>query len=256
RLRRAVCHRRRDGAGAAAAALGGADRSGTGADREVIGGRRRTAAGELERADARLPVEGSVGGDVLVDVPERAVVAGVDRDGAVVTPTAQALRGLGPGAVDDRPLPLRHGPRRIARQPARVVNLGVERAAAEAETEAHVAGMVHGDAAHPAIVGVRRVGSLLIDGEAAAGNAQLVPTDPDRATGADAVVDDEGLVVAEVAVGEAVHEPVGEGVELLAGARLGNADAAAAGLRVRGSAESGRAGEGRTARRRPVGVEL
>ena len=132
----------------------------------------------------------------------------------------------------------------------------MERAAAEAEAEAHVAGVVHGDAAHPAIVGVRRVGSLLIDGEAAAGNAQLVPTHPDRAARGDAVIDDQGLVVAEVAVGEAVHEPVGEGIELLAGAGLGNAGAAAACLRKSGCAEGGRTGQGCIGRCGPVGVKL
>src|SRR5207237_3819087 len=46
------------------------------ADREVGRWRRRAAAGQLERADPGTPVERAARGDVLVRVPERAVIGG------------------------------------------------------------------------------------------------------------------------------------------------------------------------------------
>ena len=59
------------------------------------------------------------------------------------------------------------------------------------------------------------------------------------------MVDDERFMIAEVAVGEAVHQAVAERVKLVRGAWLRNADAAAAGQGegcdgdVRGSREGG-----------------
>src|SRR5437879_6247981 len=51
----------------------------------------RSAAGvELEGIDSRVPIEGSVGGDVLRRIIECAVVGWVDGHRAVIAPTAQA----------------------------------------------------------------------------------------------------------------------------------------------------------------------
>ncbi len=54
--------------------------------------------------------------------------------------------------------------------------------------------------------------------------ADLVPAESGASgLGADGVVDDERLVVAEVAVDEPVHQTVAEGLELLRRVELGNA---------------------------------
>lgn len=45
----------------------------------------------FERANAGVPIERAVGGEVLVRVPERAVVDGVDGHGAVISPAVEGL---------------------------------------------------------------------------------------------------------------------------------------------------------------------
>src|SRR5439155_25071683 len=178
-----------------------------GGDAEVGRG-RRTASRELKGSDARPPVEGTVRRDVFVGVPEGAVVDWIDRHRAVVAPATQAA-GLGAGPGDDRSLALRHRPRRVAGQAACVANLWVQRAAADAVAESDISRCVLGDAAHPSIVGVRRVRALLEDAEAvAASGPQLVPPDADRAPGYHAAVDHERFVVSEVAVRESITEAV------------------------------------------------
>ena len=137
------------------------------------------------------------------------------------------------------------------------MDAGVARAPADAEAEADVARLVLGDAAHPAVVGIGRIGALLKDAQGVtATRAQLVPADADRATGGDAVIDDQRLVVAEVAVGEAVHEAVGKGVQLLRSARLRDAGAAGASLREGCRRQRGRPGQGRIGGRGPIRMEL
>src|SRR5213078_3294369 len=64
------------------AAFGGDVRAGRHDDRS----RRARAIGELEIADARPPVEAARRGVVLLRVPERAVVHGVDAHRAVIAP--------------------------------------------------------------------------------------------------------------------------------------------------------------------------
>src|SRR5437879_5216974 len=77
--------------------------------------------------------------------------------------------------------------------------------------ERYVAFGIHGHAAHPAVLAVRRIAGvspLLVDRWAVPGHApQFVPADPGMVQAVDvhAVVQDQGLVVAEVPVGRAEH---------------------------------------------------
>src|SRR5207249_1001672 len=96
------------------------------------------AARELERPDSRVPVEGAVRGEVLVRVPECAVVGRIDTHARVVAPAAEGGR-LRAVAVDDRPLALRHHAERIAREPPGVVDSRMEAGARDAEAERDVA---------------------------------------------------------------------------------------------------------------------
>src|SRR5205085_10242251 len=63
---------------------------------------RSAAARELERGDARRPVEGAAALQVFGRVPERAVVHRVDRHGAVVAPAREVAAALRAGALDNR----------------------------------------------------------------------------------------------------------------------------------------------------------
>ena len=92
--------------------------------------------------------------------------------------------------------------------------------------------------------------------------AELVPAESGASgLGADGVVDDERLVVAEIAVDEPVHQTVAEGLELLRRVELGNALLPSIGIVADvidelGHRDLDRAGERAVGRRRPVDVEL
>lgn len=77
-----------------------------------------------------------------------------------------------------------------------------------AVTERHVARLVHRDTAHPAITGIGRIRALLENGWRSAGRAQFVPTNADAGASSYAVVNDQRLVIAEVAIGESVHQTI------------------------------------------------
>src|SRR5450759_638219 len=77
------------------------------------------------------------------------------------------------------------------------------------------------------------------------------------AAGIDGVIDDQRLVVTQVAVGQAVHQPVADAVHPLSGALL--RDAVTRGrtqLREPGDRQAGVLDEGRVGRRGPVNMEL
>src|SRR5205814_281688 len=165
---------------------------------------------QLERPDPGAPVERAVRGDVFARVPERASVDRVDAHRAVIAPAAQPPSGLRAGAVDDRPFALAHLARRVGGKSTGVVDLRLETRARDAETKSDASGLIHRDAAHPAVTRVGRVRPLLEEGEVAAARAELVPTHAGGGTGGNAVVHHERLVVAEVAIREPVHHAVGE----------------------------------------------
>ena len=136
------------------------------------------------------------------------------------------------------------------------MDLRIEARARFAESEPDPSRLIHRDTAHPPVAAIGRIRALLEDARIAAGDPQLVPADADRRAGGDAVVHDERLVIAEVAVGEPVHEPVGERVEPLSRAELRDTGSAAARFGVRVDPHAARTRERRVARRGPVDVEL
>src|SRR5262249_6063308 len=86
--------------------------------------------------------------------------------------------------------------------------------------------------------------------------ADLVPASPSRAAGGDAVVHHQRLMVAEVAVGQAIHQPVGQRIQLVGGPTLRDAGAPAARLGVRRYGDAGGACERGVSGRGEVYVEL
>src|SRR5207244_12742770 len=87
-------------------------------------------------------------------------------------------------AVDNRPLSLGHLPQCVARKPSREVNLRIDSGAGPTEAESHVAGLVHRDAAHPTVVGIGRIGSLLENGEIVwCSWSEVIPRAPPTGTG-------------------------------------------------------------------------
>src|SRR5262249_41353768 len=157
---------------------------------------------------------------------------------AVVTPAIEA-RALRAGALDERRLALRDLARGIAGEAARVTQRGLHRPARHAVADGEVARLVHRDAAHPAVRAVARGGRVLLEDRGRRPRrTELVPAHAGRPVraGVDGVVENERLVIAEVAVPEAVHQAVGERRELLGAALLRDAVArlvVARGLEVR-----------------------
>src|SRR5689334_11286198 len=100
------------------------------------------------------PVKGAVGLEVLGGVPESAIVARVDADGAIVAPAGQAA-GLRTAPGNERSLGL-HGSDGIGRYSAGIANGGTNRAARCAISHGDIAGLVHRDASHPPGSGIRR----------------------------------------------------------------------------------------------------
>ena len=91
------------------------------------------AAGELETPDSRAPVERAARLEVLIRVPERAVVHRINGHGAVIAPSIQICE-LRTGARLNNVLRL-HCAHRIGGQPPRVpyrrVNTAAGRAVAQ-----------------------------------------------------------------------------------------------------------------------------
>src|SRR5207253_865019 len=119
-------------------------------DPSLLPSSRLPAARELERGDSGSPrSEDQVGAEVLLRVPERAVVRWVEAQVAVVTPASLDLR-LGTGAGPGDLFGLRHLAERIARHPSGVPHRREVVRPGRAETDRDVAGMVHRYAPHPA----------------------------------------------------------------------------------------------------------
>src|ERR671935_1097200 len=217
----------------------------------------------MERPDSRRPRVRSRRWEVLAGEPERAVVPWVETEVAVVTPARTAVRrqsGLRPAAGRDRPLAEWQEAGPVGRRAAGVAERRERRGARDAVAEGNVAELVERGAPHPAGVAVRCVRPRLEQRRRAARDPpELVPTDP-RLIRADAdrLVDEQRVVVAEVAIREPEHQlVVVERIERRSAARLRNA----AVVRVRAHdplvlRDRNRGGTGETARPAPVGLEL
>ena len=101
------------------------------------------AARKLERTNSRVPVESAVRRQVLVRVPEGAVIAGIHGEARVIPPPGQShmvsVHRLRTTAVDDGALAKWHLTEWVAGQPARVVDLGMKSGARDAEACRQVA---------------------------------------------------------------------------------------------------------------------
>ncbi|OQA94793.1 MAG: hypothetical protein BWY25_02671 [Chloroflexi bacterium ADurb.Bin222] len=178
------------------------------------------AAGETEGADARHPGGVARRRQVLLCVPEGAVVHWINAHHAVVAPAIVAA-GLIAAADDQRRLGLGQRPQGIVRQPSGVAHGGIDAAAGHAVAQGEVALSVHRYTAHPAVMGIRGIRALLINRRRPAGVADLVPAHAGEiAARVHGVIDDQRFVIPKVAVGQPVHQPVADGVQFDRCARL------------------------------------
>src|ERR1700682_3410285 len=108
------------------------------------------------------------------------------------------------------------------------MNLGKEGGTGNAIAHRYVARLVHGGTAHPAPIRIRRVSALLEDTQIMTCiGAQLVPAhacvQDSSATHFYRVVHHQRFVVAQVAVGEPIHNPIGQGFKVCPPSSLGYA---------------------------------
>ena len=183
-------------------------------DRQVRGDARR----ESERSDVRLAEP--LSRHVVGGIPERAVIHRVHVERAVVAPATVADEVA---SVDEDLFALRHQAQGVGGQPSGVTDGRENRPAArDVVGEPDVAGLVHSDAAQPAVLPcgdgrVLRGERPLLEHRPAATvrPPQLEPADAGvvHAVHVDDEVADEGLVGAEVAVLEAPHRPLVDRIE-------------------------------------------
>ena len=128
---------------------------------------RHLAGGEFKRAYACGPVEASRGREVLVGVPEGAVVGWVNAGAAVVAPAGETA-GLGSAALIEDRFCFK-GAEWVAGHAAGEANRGIDGAAGDAEAEAEIVRCVCGHAAHPTAIRIGCVGALLVDRRAGCG---------------------------------------------------------------------------------------
>ena len=88
------------------------------------------------------------------------------------------------------------------------MNLRIERAAGQTEAERNVAGLIHRDAAHPTIIGIRSVGALLENCWRGTRRPNFVPTNADACPCGHAVVNNQRFMIAEVPIRESVHQTI------------------------------------------------
>lgn len=115
---------------------------------------------------------------------------------------------MGAGAADDQTFSLVHNSGRTRRKPSGITDLRMEAAAGGAVTERHVAGLVHRDTSHPAIIRIRRISALLENRWRRAGSPNFVPTHTDARARSHAVTNHERFVITKIAIVEAVHQPI------------------------------------------------
>src|SRR5205085_9457065 len=87
-----------------------------------------------------------------------------------------------------------------------------ERTAANAVAQGHIAGFVHGNAAHPAEASVWSKGALLRHTYRSIRILQLIPANASIIIGTDRhrAVYDQRFMIAEIAIGKPVHQAVSE----------------------------------------------
>src|SRR6266702_2008671 len=129
----------------------------------------------------------------------------------------------------------RHGIDGIGRLPTGYVNAWEQAPARGAETERHIAVLIHRDATQPE-VNVRVIERLLlVNKRNGARAANLVPAHRCQRPSSDRMIHNQRFMVTKVSVGQAEHHAIAEPVELLAGWWLGNArqcDGAGANLAI------------------------
>src|SRR5262245_34052095 len=190
------------------------------------------AGRQREVAYSRLPAPRRRRLVVLVDVPEGAVVGGINIHRRVITPAvADSLRAC---SIYEHGFTEGHLSQWVTAEPAGVADTREDRRrVGDAEAECHVAVLIHCDTAHPAVHAViGGVRALLEEGDLAASASDLVPAHPsDTRSRLDRLVGHKRLIGAEIAVGKPPGRPlpVGEDINLVVGARLRDTLSAARG---------------------------
>ena len=161
--------------------------------------------------------------DIFGCEPEGSVIHRVDRHHAVVAPSRRGTC-LDPCAGLDLLFIKGHLAQGIIGAAAGIVDRRVLGFVDDAEAQGYIAPAVHGDAAHPAVQLIRCIGPLLVNVPAIAVVviAHLIPADAGMAlpVGIDRMVGHHGLVIAEIPVLQAEHEPVGKGFQQRSAIRL------------------------------------
>src|ERR1051326_3004729 len=175
--------------------------------------RRSTASRELERADARAPVEAGRRCVILVRVPERAVVNRIDRQRAVIAPATARTR-LTASAGEQRRFTLPQRVDRIRREPSRITDLRENRPARSAVTNRQAAVVVHRRATHPTPGRVRLISALLRDRYWTTGHvSQFKPAYARNTVRTHGVVANHRFVIAEVAIRQPEHQAVANSIQ-------------------------------------------
>src|SRR5262249_37716499 len=135
-------------------------------------------------------------------------------------------------AVEDVVLSLQEV-ERVRKETAHDADPGKNRGAGYAVADGEVAHLVHRGAAHPAGGRIRSEGALLDNARRTVWIGQLVPAHAGLArlptANTNRMVDDERLADAEeIPVGQAMHQPIAQRVELLARIWLGDTGASIA----------------------------
>src|SRR6266851_6505612 len=174
-----------------------------------------------------MPVTTSTRRQILIRVPEGAVVDRIDAHAAVVAPAVCAH--FRTPTLENKRFSF-HGSERIGRNPAGVINSGVHAGTGFAVSHGNVANVIHCYAGHPAPVPIGRKCPLLAYQRGCSRILYFIPPYAGRA--AYGMCYHKRLVtVLEVPVGKPVHEAVAKRVQGLRGAHLGYADSSTTSLR-------------------------
>src|SRR5215217_6538873 len=169
---------------------------------------RSVTARQFETGNAGLPrpsVCGCPGNSVVfVEVPERAVIHGVNIHRGVIAPAGVGSR-LHPGAIDHRGFAEIELPERVTGQTPAVTDARIHIYAIDHTiANGHISLLVLGDTAHPAMhTIVRSVGALLVERVSAIDAADLVPANPSHTRSSlHRLIGHQCLVIPEATIGE------------------------------------------------------